>query len=87
MGPLNPKGIISSGRRIRFAQKTPSGGIHAVLRIRVTVNLDCDTYSTQPLQKRARMKLRRGVIMHPTMAKSDGKRRVRPKLQRVRRTP
>jgi hypothetical protein len=33
------------------------------------------------------MKLRRGVIIHPTIAKSDGKRRVRPKLHRVRRTP
>ena len=87
MGPAKPSGIISSGSKMILAQKTPDGGIHAVLRIRVTVSVDCDTYSIHPLQKHVRIRLSRGVIIHPTRVKREGKQRVRPKLQSVRRTP
>jgi hypothetical protein len=42
MGPK--EGISSSGKRTRFVQNTPSGGIQDVLRIRVIVSVACDTY-------------------------------------------
>jgi len=87
IGPAKPSGIISSGNMIILTQKTPNGGIHAVLRICATVNVDCDTYSTQPLQKHVRMRLSSGVIIHPTRANIVGKKSARPKLQSVRRTP
>jgi len=68
MGPI-PTGIISSGRIMIFAKKIPRGGIHAVLRIRSTVMVDCDTYSTQALQKIVRHRLRRGATIQPRSAK------------------
>ena len=41
MGPVNAReGINSSGSIIRFTQKIPTGGIHAVLRTRVAVKVD-----------------------------------------------
>jgi len=84
------EGIISSGRITRLAQNIPSGGIQAVLRIRVTVSLDCDTYSTQALQNTARQRLRRGAMTQPKRPKrnwDEGKKRARAKLSRVRMTP
>jgi hypothetical protein len=61
-------GIISRGRRMRFMKKIPTGGIQAVLRIRSTVSVDCDTYSTQALQKIVRSRLRTGATTHPRRA-------------------
>jgi hypothetical protein len=104
IGPVKPStGIISSGRISKFTQKTPSGGIHAVLRIRATVVDDCgmkesisrfcsgDTYSIQALQKRVKRKLMEGITTQPNRAKRncdrDGNKRARPKLKRVRITP
>jgi hypothetical protein len=59
--------------------------------MRATVNVDCDTYSIQPLQKRAIRKLRAGMNIHPKRAKdileNDGKSKMSPKLQSVRITP
>jgi hypothetical protein len=69
MGPT-PTGIISRGKSMRFAQKIPRGGIHAVLRIRSTVTVDCDTYSTQALQKIVRARLISGATIQPRSAKS-----------------
>ena len=103
-GPVKPSdGIISSGRTSRFTQKTPSGGIHAVLRIRATVVDDCatkestprvcsgDTYSIHVLQKSVKRKLMIGMTRQPNRAKSkcdsDGNKRARPKLKRVSMTP
>jgi hypothetical protein len=41
IGPVNAsEGINSSGSIIRFTQKIPTGGIHAVLRTRVAVKVD-----------------------------------------------
>jgi hypothetical protein len=85
MGPVNPReGIISRGRITSEAQKTPKGGIQAVLRIRVTVTVDCDTYSTQALQKIVRTRLMRGVMINPKSPKRKwekaGKKRARAKL-------
>jgi hypothetical protein len=104
IGPVKPRaGIISSGRISKFTQKTPSGGIHAVLRIRATVVDDCgtreviprvcsgDTYSIQALQKRVKRKLMEGITTHPNKAKRncerDGNKSARPKLKRVSITP
>jgi len=88
IGPVNPSaGITSRGRRMIFAQKTPSGGIQAVLRIRVTFNDDCDTYSTHPLQNIVSARLRRGVSIQPKRAKPQGIKRAIPKLKRVIITP
>jgi len=84
------EGIISSGRITRLAQNIPSGGIQAVLRIRATVIVDCDTYSTQALQNTARQRLRRGAMTQPKRPKrnwDEGKKRARAKLRRVRITP
>jgi hypothetical protein len=83
-------GILFRGRSTRFTQKTPSGGIHAVVSMRPTVITDCDgelTYSTQALQNIVRMKLSRGATMHPKSAKGAGKKRMRLKLNRVSMTP
>ena len=92
IGPVKPSaGIISRGRMISDAQKTPKGGIQAVLRIRAAVIVDCDTYSIQALQKTVRVKLIRGAIMKPKSPKRKwekaGKKRARAKLKRVRITP
>ena len=88
IGPVNPSaGISSRGRRMIFAQKTPSGGIHAVLRIRDTFKDDCDTYSTHPLQNIVRARLRRGVNIQPKRANPHGRKRAKPKLKRVIITP
>ena len=80
-------GIISKGRSMRFTQKIPSGGIQAVLRIFSTVSVDCDTYSTHPLQKMVRNRLRNGATTHPRRANKicdrDGIYSVIPKLKRV----
>ena len=88
---IGPDGIISKGRRMRFTQKMPRGGIQAVLRIRSTVIVDCDTYSTQALQKIVKHRLMHGATMHPRRAKricdNDGMYRVMPKLKRVRIIP
>jgi len=62
-------GIISSGMRMRFIQKMPSGGIQAVLRIRSTVTVDCETYSTQALQNTVRARLTQGATTQPSRAK------------------
>jgi hypothetical protein len=90
MGPI-PTGIISKGRSKRFTQKIPIGGIHAVLRICSTVIVDCDTYSTQALQKMVRQKLIIGATIQPSRANRicdrDGIYRVIPKLNRVSITP
>jgi hypothetical protein len=83
-------GMLLSGRRMRFTQNTPRGGIHAVVSMRPTVITDCDgelTYSTQALQNTVRMKLRRGTTIHPKRAKGAGKKRMRLKLNRVSMTP
>jgi hypothetical protein len=92
MGPVNPRaGIISRGRIMSETQKTPKGGIHAVLRMRAAVRVDCDTYSTQALQKIVRIRLISGAMMNPKRPKRKwekaGKKRARAKLKRVRITP
>jgi hypothetical protein len=104
IGPVKPRaGIISSGRMRIFTQKTPSGGIHAVLRIRATVVDDCgtrestlrlcsgDIYSIHVLQKSVKRKLMIGMTTQPNRAKRncdrDGNKRARPKLKRVSITP
>ena len=92
IGPVNPReGIISRGKMMRFTQKTPSGGIHAVLRIRATVSVDCDTYSIHILQNIVSRKLIVGITTQPKRANkncdNDGKNRARPKLKRVNMTP
>jgi hypothetical protein len=92
IGPVNPRaGIISKGKIVRFTQKTPSGGIHAVLRIRATVSVDCDTYSIHALQNIVSRRLIKGITTQPNRANkncdSDGKNRARPKLKRVSMTP
>jgi hypothetical protein len=104
IGPVNPRaGIISSGRISKFTQKTPSGGIHAVLRIRATVVGDCgtkgttpricsgDIYSIHALQNTVIKKLMTGMTRHPNRAKRncdrEGNKRTSPKLKRVRITP
>jgi hypothetical protein len=88
-GPVN--GNSSKGKINKFTQNTPTGGIHAVLRIRATVNVDCATYSIHPLQKMVRIKLISGITTHPKRAKrncdNDGKNRARPKLNSVNITP
>ena len=81
------EGISSSGRMMRLAQKTPRGGIHAVLRILATVRVDCDKYSIQPLQNMARARLISGITIQLRSWERDGKKRTRPKLNRVRITP
>jgi hypothetical protein len=53
----------------RLAQKTPSGGIQAVAKIRFRVIDDSDTYSIQALQKRVRKKLKRGATPNPNRPK------------------
>jgi hypothetical protein len=92
IGPVNPRaGIISRGKMMRFTQNTPSGGIQAVLRIRATVSVDCDTYSIHALQNIVSRRLIIGITTHPNRANrscdSDGKKRASPKLKRVSITP
>jgi hypothetical protein len=53
--------LLGRGIRIRLTQKIPTGGIQAVLSICATVSVDCDTYSTQALQKMAKARLIRGA--------------------------
>jgi len=84
-------GISSRGSKRRFIQNIPRGGIQAVLRIRSTVNVDCDTYSTHPVQKIVSIRLTSGATTQPKRANriwdSDGIYRESPKLKRVRITP
>jgi len=92
MGPSSPAaGIISKGSSTTFIQNMPRGGIHAVLRIRSTVTVDCDTYSTQPVQNMVRQRLTQGATIHPRSANnicdSDGMYRLIPRLNRVSITP
>jgi hypothetical protein len=58
-------GLISRGSKRRLRQKIPRGGIHAVLRLCSTVMVDCETYSTQQLQKMVRARLTIGATIHP----------------------
>jgi hypothetical protein len=77
--------LMGRGRRKRFTQKMPRGGIQAVLSICARVSVDCDTYSTQPLQKIVRARLIRGVATY--ISRLAGKKSVRPKLKTVSITP
>ena len=88
MGPSSPAdGIISKGISIAFIQNIPSGGIQAVLRIRFIVMVDCETYSTQPVQNIVRQRLTHGATIQPRRANSicdnDGIYRLIPRLNRV----
>jgi hypothetical protein len=55
---------------MRFMQKIPSGGIHALLKICSGVIVDFDTYSTEALQKSVSIKLITGATIHPRRANS-----------------
>ena len=72
----NVIGIISRGRSTRLTQNMPRGGIQAVLRIRSTVIVLCEMYSTHPLQKIVRIILMQGATIQPSranrMCESDG---------------
>ena len=68
-GPVSIDGISSRGRRIRFIQTIPRGGIHAVLRICSRVTVDFETYSTDALQNIVSMRLMHGATTQPRRAK------------------
>jgi hypothetical protein len=55
---------------MRFIQKIPKGGIHALLKICSVVILDFETYSTEALQNTVSIKLILGAIIHPRRANS-----------------
>ena len=92
IGPSSPaEGINSKGSSMAFIQNIPRGGIQAVLRIRFIVIVDCDTYSTQPVQNMVRQRLTHGATIQPRRAKSicdsDGIYRLIPRINRVSMTP
>jgi hypothetical protein len=62
------EGMSSRGSRMRFIQKIPSGGIHAVLRICSRVIVDFETYSTDALQNMVSIRLIQGATMQPRRA-------------------
>jgi len=87
-GPaVSIEGMSSRGSKIRFIQKIPRGGIHAVARICSIVTVDFETYSTDALQNIVSIRLIQGATTQPRRANkicdSDGINKVIPKLQRV----